>query len=127
MSAMSDPRDEREELEDEPGALPVGAKLPEIEPPPDFLAGVQSKLHKRSGGKFYRSRWSTSPMSTLVQLISLAMLLAIVLIWLLSSPVRGLEPDTGVPAGGTDQPRPPVKIQSSGSGSPGSQPSPPPR
>jgi hypothetical protein len=123
MSGMSDPRGDRED--DAPGGLPVSAKLPEIEPPPDFLAGVQAKIHKRSGGKFYRSRWATSPMSTLVQIVSLAMLLAIVLIWLLSSPVRGLGPDTAAPDGGQGL-RPPVKIQSSGSGSLESPPSPPP-
>ena len=121
MSAMSDPRPH--EAEDEaPGALPAGAKLPDVPPPPDFLAGVQSKIRARSGGKFFRSRWATSPMSTFVQIVSLLMLLAIVLIWLFAGPVHDLGPDTRAPAGAVDHPRPPVKIRSSGSGSPESPP-----
>ena len=136
MSAMTDPLpahepDDREESD----ALPLSERIGDAEPPPDFLAGVQAKIHARSGGKFYRSRWSTSPMSTLVQIVTLAMLLAIVLIWLFSGPVRDLGPDTAGPApatrgvDGREAPRPPVRIESksSGSGSPGSPTSPPPR
>lgn len=125
MSAMSDPAEKRDDDVDEAGALLRKAALPEVEPPPDFLADVQKKLHKRSGGKFYRSRWSTSPLSTTTQLISLVMLIVIVLIWLLAGPVRELGPDT---ADG-DAARPPVKIriQGPGPGARGSPPSPPPR
>ena len=74
MSAMQDPsrRDDGDHVEAKADAdegaslLRSAAPLPELEPGPDFLAGVQKKLHVRSGGKFYRSRWSTSPMSVTV-------------------------------------------------------------
>ena len=126
MSSMQDPVADDRDDEDETAALLRKAALPEVAPPPDFLADVQAKIHKRSGGKFYRSRWATSPMSTTVQLISLLMLLVIVLIWLLAGPVRDLGPDRG---GGAQDERPPVKIRIQGPepGSPGSPPSPPPR
>jgi len=134
MSAMADPLPERDDSDerDEVDGPPVTARLGEVEPPPDFLAGVQAKIHKRSGGKFYRSRWSTSPASTLVQIVTLAMLLVIVLIWLFAGRMRDLGPDRagaapdeqGQPG---ETPRPPVKIRSSGSGSPGSPTSPLPR
>jgi hypothetical protein len=130
MSAMHDPvrRDDADPAE---GQSPLQeAPLPEIEPGPDFLAGVQSKLHTRSGGKFYRSRWSTTSMSTVVQIVSLAMLLLSVLIWLLSGPVVSLGPDQGGPAAGQgdgELDRPPVRIRIQGP-EPGSPdlPSPPP-
>jgi hypothetical protein len=132
MSAMHDPV-RRDATDPEEGESPLReAPLTEMEPGSDFLAGVQSKLHTRSGGKFYRSRWSATSMSTVVQIVSLAMLLVIVLIWLLSGPVKDLGPDQGGPAvgqGDGELERPPVRIRIQGPepASPESPPSPPPR
>lgn len=125
MSAMQDPsRSDDGDLaeadadaDDGASLLRSTAPLGEIDPGPDFLAGVQKKLHVRSGGKFYRSRWSTSPMSVTVQIVSLAMLLVIVLIWLFSGPVKDLGPDRGAPAAGQGEGQPqrqPVKIRIQG-------------
>lgn len=47
-------------------------------PAPDVLRGVQKKLRQRSGGKFYRDRWSTSkhpPVAT--YLVTSAIMLAV--------------------------------------------------
>lgn len=116
MSAMQDPLRPDADAEEVESPLRE-APLPELEAGPDFLAGVQSKLHTRSGGKFYRSRWSTTPMATIVQIVSLAMLLVIVLIWLLSGPITSLGPDEGGTAAGQGEgelERPPVRIRIQG-------------
>jgi hypothetical protein len=100
--------------DDEP-ALLRKASLGEVEPPPDFLAGVQAKLHARSGGKFYRSQWSRSRLATTTQIISLLMLLVILLIWLFAGPVKDLGPDREAAGQGDESGevvRPPVKIRS---------------
>lgn len=49
-------------------------------PPGDVLAGVQRKLHKRSGGRFYRDRWSRVvgilPLEFLAALVLVALVIA---------------------------------------------------
>jgi hypothetical protein len=111
MSAMSDPK----RTDDDEDAILRGGGLPELDPGPDFLAGVQTKIHTRSGGKFYRSRWATSPMSVGVQIVSLAMLLVIILVWLLSGPVNNLEADRPARPDVEESQRPiEVKIRSQG-------------
>lgn len=117
MTAMSDPARTQPGDDDEGDALLRRAALAELEPDPDFLAGVQSKIHTRSGGKFYRTRWATSPMSIAVQIVSLAMLLVIILVWLLSGPVKDLGPDRGpgaAPSNDEELQRPPVRIRIQG-------------
>jgi anti-sigma factor RsiW len=46
----------------------------------DLLAGVQSRLHKRSAGKFYKDRWSRAagifPMEVLAALVLLGLIAA---------------------------------------------------
>lgn len=49
-------------------------------PSVDLLAGVQSRLHKRSAGKFYKDRWSRAagifPMEVLAALVLLGLVMA---------------------------------------------------
>lgn len=60
-------------------------------PAPDVLRGVQQKLRQRSGGKFYRDRWSTSkhpPVAT--YLVTSAIMLAVmVAAYAILSPLVG--------------------------------------
>lgn len=55
----------------------VEQKPAEGAPQVDLLAGVQSRLHKRSGGKFYRDRWSRT-----VGVFPLELIAALVLVGL---------------------------------------------
>lgn len=49
-------------------------------PAGDVLAGVQRKLHKRSGGRFYADRWSRAmgilPLELLAALVLIALIVA---------------------------------------------------
>src|SRR5207244_2482544 len=45
----------------------------------DVLAGVQTKLHKRSGGKFYRDRWSRTVGVFPLEVVALLVLVGLVL------------------------------------------------
>ncbi len=68
-------------------AVPQSAQSPAASEPAlsegpkvDLLAGVQSRLHKRSAGKFYRDRWSRTagvfPMEVLAVLVLVGLLVA---------------------------------------------------
>ena len=92
--------DENEELAaDLRSALKGGSRE---DAPPDVLAGFQTKLRERSGGKFYEDGWSTSrhpPINTYL-ITSLMMLAILGLIYALLAPLSG-EP---VPVENTPQP-----------------------
>jgi len=107
MRDMADPVEPPENDDDAPLRQ---MRLPTIEPPTDFLEGVQAKIRRRSGGKFYASRWGASPMATAIQIVSLVMLLVIALIWLLAGRVDDVRPERT--AGGRA-----VKIEIRGPGS----------
>ena len=66
--------------------------------PPNVLRGVQQKLRKRSGGKFYDDQWSTAkhpPIAT--YLVTSAIMLAVTLaIWAVLWPLSG-EPQKAPP------------------------------
>ena len=66
------------------------AEAPKEAAPPDLLAGVQRRLQKRSGGKFYGDGWSTarSPRSTYL-ITSLLMLVLIALVFFILVPWGG--------------------------------------
>lgn len=108
MSAMQDPIPDRER-EDDSGSFVRDLASPVVSPPPDFLRGVQSKIRRRSRGKFFRNGWTTSPSATVVQIVSLAMLLALILIWILGGPFADVGPDRG-----SQEALPPVKIEIQG-------------
>jgi hypothetical protein len=58
----------------------------------DVLSGVQNKLRRRSGGKFYADRWSTvrhPPISTYL-ITSLAMLAFVALSYFVLHPLQGV-------------------------------------
>ncbi|MBI2897794.1 MAG: hypothetical protein HYY06_29820 [Deltaproteobacteria bacterium] len=99
------------EREDDSGSF-VRGMVSDQEPaaPPDFLRGVQTKIRRRSRGKFFRNGWTTSPSATTVQIVSLAMLLALILIWILGGPFAEVGPDRG-PANRGEEALPPVKIE----------------
>jgi anti-sigma factor RsiW len=46
--------------------------------PPEVLTGVQRKLHKRSGGRFYADRWSRVAGTLPLELLAAAVLVALV-------------------------------------------------
>lgn len=58
---------------------------------PDVLSGVQRKIRKLSGGKFYSDAWSTSrhPPIALYLLTSLLMLFIVLAVYLVLSPTAG--------------------------------------
>ncbi len=52
---------------------------PTAAPAPDLLAGVQRRLHKRSGGRFYGDRWSRLAGLLPLEIIATLVLLALVI------------------------------------------------
>ena len=60
----------------------VAAKeAPKEAAPPDLLAGVQRRLQKRSGGRFYGDMWSRLAGILPLELIATLVLIALVLAW----------------------------------------------
>lgn len=53
------------------------------EPAPDVLSGVQSKLHQRSGGRFYRDRFSRMQSTTITIWITTLLIVGACALWLL--------------------------------------------
>ncbi len=53
---------------------------------PDLVSGVQRKLRKRSRGKFYRDRFSTTASRTSYAIVAVAMLLVLALAYLVLGP-----------------------------------------
>lgn len=68
---------------------PVLAPAP-AEPAVDLLAGVQGKLHKRSGGRFYRTRFSRLAGLVPAELAVAAVLLVLLLAYLSMTSISGL-------------------------------------
>ena len=85
-----------------PGVAPASDKI-------DLLADVQKRLHKRSGGKFYRTRWSRWAGVMPLEAIAGVILLLLVLIYVGMTYISGLRPagegTVVVPA--RDSPTPP--------------------
>lgn len=52
---------------------------------PDILHGVQSKLHERSGGRFYRDRYSRMHSTSITIWITAAIIIGACALWLLLS------------------------------------------
>ena len=50
---------------------------------PDILRGVQNKLHQRSGGRFYRDRFSRMPSTTITIWITAILIVGACALWLL--------------------------------------------
>ena len=61
-------------------AAPPTLQRPEDVPQTDIIAGVQRRIHKRSGGKFYNDRWSRTagifPLEILAVLVLVALVVA---------------------------------------------------
>lgn len=89
---------DEERLEDDPDSAPGADSMRELlrraraVPPPapekDLLRGVQSKLRRRSGGKFYADGWSTrdeNPRSTYL-VTATVMLVVLVLVYFALAP-----------------------------------------
>lgn len=67
----------------------VAAAKPEGTPAPDLLVGVQRRLQKRSGGKFYKDSWSRVagifPLELLATLVLIALVVAYVAMTMVSA------------------------------------------
>ena len=50
---------------------------------PDILRGVQAKLHRRSGGRFYRDRFSRMHSTTATVWVTAAVIIGACALWLL--------------------------------------------
>ena len=76
------------------GAPPDDAKpgVASTEAGLDLLDGVQARLHKRSGGKFYRTRWSRWAGVRPLEAIAAAVLVILLLAWLSMTYISGLRP-----------------------------------
>ena len=76
------------------GAPPADAKpgVAATETGLDLLAGVQNRLHKRSGGKFYRSRWSRWAGVRPLEAIAAVVLVILLLAYLSMTYISGLRP-----------------------------------
>jgi anti-sigma factor RsiW len=60
-------------------AAPTPAHTPEDHTPKvDLLAGVQQRIHKRSGGRFYRDRWSRTVGIVPLEVVAVLVLIALV-------------------------------------------------
>jgi hypothetical protein len=73
------------------GDLLRGALLREEPAVPDVLRGVQRKIRRRSGGKFFSDGWSTErqPPTQTYLVTSLIMLGIVIAIWAVLYPVSG--------------------------------------
>lgn len=59
----------------------AAAKAPKETSPPDLLSGVQRRLQKRSGGRFYGDMWSRLAGILPLELMATLVLIALVLAW----------------------------------------------
>lgn len=57
--------------------------IPPASPNANFLAGVQDKLFRRSGGRFYRDRYSRMPAASITLWLTVAVLVAACALWFL--------------------------------------------
>lgn len=78
-----------------------------VEPGLDLLAGVQRSLHKRSGGKFYRTRGSRLAGVRPLEAIAAVVLLILAIAYLGMTYISGLRPAD--PAGQPAVPVPPAQ------------------
>lgn len=85
MSGVNDAEPGGELPDEELRRLVHDALNEQQSPRVDVLAGVQRRLHERSGGKFYRDRWSTSrgPLIATYFITSLMMIAVVVVLYLL--------------------------------------------
>jgi anti-sigma factor RsiW len=85
LAALGAPADDAK-----PGVAPA-------EPGLDLLAGVQARLEKRSGGKFYKSRYSRSAGVRPLEVIAAAVLIVLLLAYLGMTYISGLRPAEPTP------------------------------
>ncbi len=85
MSGVNEAGPGRELADEELRRLVHDAMSEEESARVDVLAGVQRRLHERSGGKFYRDRWSTSrgPLVSTYFITALMMIAVVVVLYLL--------------------------------------------
>lgn len=79
----------------------------EKEEPVDLLSGVQNKLNKRSGGKFYNNRWSRTAGVIPMEFMALIVLLILLVLWLGLTQVTGVRPAQPTP---NQTPPTPVRV-----------------
>lgn len=100
---------------DTSGAKPAAAQskadespvLPEDEDV-DLLPNLQATIHKRSGGKFYKTRASRVVGTRPIEAIAAVTLVLLLVLWLLSTFVSGLRPADGpAPQPVSNAPAPP--------------------
>lgn len=93
---MSEPRDDHDETRGgDEGSAAMRALLKRSlggpsggEPPaPDLLRGVQTKLRRRSRGKFYADGWSTAQSRINYVTVAVVMLVLVAVVWLALGPV----------------------------------------
>jgi anti-sigma factor RsiW len=63
------------------GALGSAGPVRKAEAPAALLEGVQDRLRKRSGGRFYRDRWSRTAGLFPAELLAALLLVALVVAW----------------------------------------------
>lgn len=74
-----------------PKSTPKHEEVPKV----DLLGGVQKKLHKRSGGRFYKDRWSRTAGIFPLEVVAVLVLLGLVLsyFWMTSITARPAPPN----------------------------------
>ncbi|MBI5517041.1 MAG: hypothetical protein HY909_24880 [Deltaproteobacteria bacterium] len=65
--------------------------------PTPLLQGVQTKLHKRSGGRFYRDRWSRTAGLFPVELLAALLLIALVVAYFAMTSIQVRTPPPTAP------------------------------
>ncbi len=80
LAAIGAPADDAK-----PGVVPVERGL-------DLLGGVQKRLHKRSGGRFYRTRWSRLAGVRPLEAMAAIVLLILIIAYLSMTYISGLRP-----------------------------------
>jgi hypothetical protein len=84
--------------------------VPAHGPQVDLLAGVQARLHRRSAGKFYRSRWARTVGVFPYELMAVVVLVLLLIAYVCMTYVSGLRPAES-PSGPVQRPTAPVRPQ----------------
>lgn len=83
-------------------AAPPALEKPEDKAPDAIIAGVQRRIHKRSGGKYYADRWSRTagllPLELIATLLLVGLVVAYVAMTMVSVESAGQAPAPAAPA-----------------------------
>lgn len=81
------------------GVARLGAHDEDVDAPPNLLAGVQSRIRKRSRGRFFRDRFAeqAGPRSVMPLLVAILVALAIATTWVAMQSVIVIEAPSAQP------------------------------